>query len=123
MRTTVLGLLLVLGFTASAWAWGDDDEPIVLHDGSWICSTPEAYETAIELESTTDKTFSELKKDLLDRKLCMYVDGGDIEDMMAPYVIVVDQRMSFREQSSLITHLIKPQNWEVLSKTPGNYNN
>ena len=91
MRTTVLGLLLVLGFTASAWAWDDDDKPIVLHDGSWVCSTPEAYETAIELESTTDKTFGELKKELIDRKLCIRIGGDDIEDMMAPYVIIVDQ--------------------------------
>ena len=92
MRITVLGLFLSLICTAPAWAWGEDDEPIVLHDGSWICSTPEAYETAIELEGSPEKTFGELKKDLLDRKLCIYIEGGDIEDMMAPYVTVIEKR-------------------------------
>ena len=92
MRITLLGLIFVLGYTITAWAWGDEDNPIVLYDGSWVCSTPDAYETAIEMENNTDKSFRELKKDLIDQKLCIYIEGDDIEDMMAPYVIIVDQQ-------------------------------
>ena len=65
---------------------------MMLWDGTWVCSTPEAYDQAVDLERNTDKGFRELKKDLLDRKLCMYFDGGDVADMMAPYVIVVEEQ-------------------------------
>ena len=94
MKSIAIGLILICGLGASAWSWDDDDQPMMLWDGSWICSTPEAYEQAIDVERDTDMSFSELKKDLLDRKLCMYIDGGDVDGMMAPYVIVVDEQAS-----------------------------
>tara|TARA_B100000315_G_scaffold247920_1_gene277243 strand:- start:100 stop:519 length:420 start_codon:yes stop_codon:yes gene_type:complete len=92
MKTIIAGLICICSFTAAAWSWGDEDQPMMLWDGSWVCSTPEAYGQAVDLERNTDKSFTELKKDLLDRKLCIYIDGGDVADMMAPYVIVVEEQ-------------------------------
>ena len=92
MKKFIAGLVCICSFTAAAWSWDDEDQPMMLWDGSWACSTPEAYDQAIDLERDTDKSFTELKKDLLERKLCIYIDGGDVEDMMAPYVIVVEEQ-------------------------------
>lgn len=92
MKSIAIGLILIFGLGAPAWSWGDEDQPMMLWDGTWVCSTPEAYDQAVDLERNTDKGFRELKKDLLDRKLCMYFDGGDVADMMAPYVIVVEEQ-------------------------------
>ena len=94
MKSIAIGLILIFGLGAPAWSWGDEDQPMMLWDGTWVCSTPEAYDQAIDLERNTDMSFTALIKDLLDRKLCIYIDGGDVEDMMAPYVIVVDEQGS-----------------------------
>ncbi len=92
MKNIIAGLICICSFAAAAWSWDDEDQPMMLWDGSWVCSTPEAYDQAIDLERDTDKSFTELKNDLLERKLCIYIDGGDVEDMMAPYVIVVEEQ-------------------------------
>ena len=94
MKSMAIGLILIFGLGTPAWSWGDEDEPMMLWDGSWVCSTPEAYDQAIDLERTTDMGFRALKEDLLDRKLCIYIDGGDIADIMAPFVIVVEEQAS-----------------------------
>ena len=92
MKNIIAGLICICSFAAAAWSWDDEDQPMMLWDGSWVCSTPEAYDQAVDLERNTDKSFRELKKDLLDRKLCIYIDGGDVADMMAPYVIVLEEQ-------------------------------
>jgi len=94
MRLAAATLFFFVGLILPAGAWDEDDQPMMLWDGSWVCSTPEAYEEAIGLEGDTGKSFTQIKSYLLENKLCIYIDGEDVEDMMAPYVIVVEEKAS-----------------------------
>ena len=94
MRLLTAALFFFVGLITLAWAWDDDDQPMMLWDGSWVCSTPDAYEEAIVLERDTGRSLTEIKGYLLENKLCIYIDGEDVEDMMAPYVIVVEEKAS-----------------------------
>ncbi len=63
-----------------------------LKEGSWVCTSPEAYDIAIEEQRKWEGgNFEELKKDLLDRKLCMYVDAEYVEKMMVPYCHILER--------------------------------
>jgi hypothetical protein len=68
--------------------------PYLLHPGTWVCTTPEAYDQALAEQAKTNghKELMALKERLLSEKSCMYVDDDDIEDMMAPFVQVVDHQ-------------------------------
>ena len=82
--------LLAVAVTGPAAAQQLD--PQVLWDGTWVCSSPEAYTTGLRMvEDRQGKSFGELKAELLKQKLCMYVDGDDVEDMMAPFVTIHDR--------------------------------
>ncbi len=64
-----------------------------LKEGSWVCSTPEAYDLAVEEERRWQgANLAELKKDLLERRLCMYVDAEYVEKMMVPFATVVERQ-------------------------------
>jgi hypothetical protein len=68
--------------------------PFLLHEGTWVCVTPEAYDQALAEQAKTNgyKDLMALKERLLAAKSCMFVDDEDIEDMMAPFVEVVEQQ-------------------------------
>ena len=64
-----------------------------LKEGSWVCSTPEAYDLAVEEERRwRGANLEELKKDLLERRLCMYVDAEYVDKMMVPFATVVERQ-------------------------------
>jgi hypothetical protein len=81
-------------------------EPQVLKEGSWLCGSPEAYDQAVAAERDLQgKGLTALKGQLLEQQLCMYIDNTYLEDMMAPFVTVLDQqgdkvRVSFTVQST-----------------------
>jgi hypothetical protein len=68
--------------------------PYLLHVGTWVCSTPEAYDQALTEQARTNgrKELMALKARLLAEKLCMLVDDDHLEDMMAPFVEVIEQQ-------------------------------
>jgi hypothetical protein len=82
----VVFVLLSLGIAA-----GHAAEPQTLKEGVWVCRTPAAYDQAI-VEEHQEKDLQALKQRLLDQKLCMYVDDEYLEDMMAPFVQVLDRQ-------------------------------
>jgi hypothetical protein len=89
MRTVYVVMLLVSIAVGGAGA----AEPQMLKEGSWLCSSPEAYDQAVmEERNWQGKDLAALKKQLLEQKLCMYVDDKYLEDMMAPFVTVLDQQ-------------------------------
>ena len=65
-----------------------------MKEGTWVCVTPEAYDQALAEQAKTNgyKELMALKDRLLAEKSCMFVDDEDIEDMMAPFVEVVDRQ-------------------------------
>jgi hypothetical protein len=96
MRTLlILTVLVTLGARLS-WAADEghefDWDPVTLTGNNWVCTSPEAYTEAVELEQKTPRAeFDHLKEDLLARKACMFVDGDDAEDIMAPFVKVLER--------------------------------
>ena len=67
--------------------------PYLLHEGTWVCESPAAYDQALAEQAKTNgyKELMALKDRLLEAKRCMYLDDDDIEDMMAPYVEVLER--------------------------------
>lgn len=88
LAVTALGLALASGPAAAAT---DGEGPFVLSEGSFVCVSPEAYAEAEERAKTAPSRFK-LAKQLTEEKLCIMVDEEDIEDMMAPFVLVTDTK-------------------------------
>ncbi len=64
-----------------------------LKEGSWLCTTPEAYDLALaEERAWQGGDPEELRKQLLERKLCMYVDAEFVQKMMVPFAKVLDRQ-------------------------------
>ncbi|ETX06918.1 MAG: hypothetical protein ETSY2_14255 [Candidatus Entotheonella gemina] len=81
----VLGVVL-LGFTPAV-------ERTTLKNGSWLCVSPEAYDQAVaEAKHQRGKEREALKEKLLEDKLCMYADDELLEDIMAPWVQVIERQ-------------------------------
>lgn len=89
----VLGVVFLLLAVAAAPATATDP-PYLLDEGTWVCSTPAAYDQAIIEQKKTNgyQELTALKDQQLADKLCMFVDDDDIEDMMAPFVEVIERQ-------------------------------
>jgi len=86
----LVALALVTGSAAGA---GAGEYLLTMKPGSWVCSTPEAYDTAVaEQRNGTGADLERLKAQLLDQKLCMYVDEEYVEKMMVPYATVLERQ-------------------------------
>jgi hypothetical protein len=85
-------LLAVVGTGLAATA--AEGPPYLLHENTWVCVTPEAYDQALVDQAKTSgyKELIVLKDRLLAEKSCMFVDDEDIEDMMAPFVEVIERQ-------------------------------
>jgi hypothetical protein len=94
MIRIVLALALLAVAVGTAQARATKGPPYLLEEGTWICATPEDYDRAIAEQGKTNgyPELMALKERLLAAKSCMYVDDDDIEDMMAPFVTVVDRQ-------------------------------
>jgi hypothetical protein len=68
--------------------------PYLLHENTWVCATPETYDQALAEQAKTNgyKELMALEERLLAEQACMLVDDDDIEDMMAPFVEVVERQ-------------------------------
>ena len=68
-------------------------EPQTLRENSWLCTTPEAYDQAVEAERKRQANgLQELKDQLLDAKLCMYVDHQYVAKMRVPVVTILGRQ-------------------------------
>jgi hypothetical protein len=85
---------LPLAVASASATTAAEGPPYLLHDGTWVCSTPAAYDQAIAEQAKTNgyEELMALKERLLSEKLCMFVDDDDIEDMMAPFVEVIERQ-------------------------------
>jgi hypothetical protein len=87
-------LALPLAVTTTPATRAAEGPPYLLHEGTWVCVTPEAYNQALAEQAKTNgyKELMALTQRLLNEKSCMYVDDDDIEDMMAPFVEVIERQ-------------------------------
>jgi hypothetical protein len=93
MKPALWVIPLAMALLGGGAAGAADGPPYLLHEGTWVCVTPEAYDQALAEQAGTNgyKELMALKERLLAAKSCMFVDDEDIEDMMAPFVEIVDQ--------------------------------
>ena len=68
--------------------------PYLLEEGTWICATPQDYDQAIAEQQKINgyPELKALKERLLQAKSCMMIEDEDIEDMLPPFVTVVDRQ-------------------------------
>lgn len=92
MRTLSLAvaLLVAVAATTAAEAAELPSEPQIFNRASWICRTPKDYERAVQAAKTAPDV-EELGEELLERRLCLYLEYDDIEDIFAPFVQVHEQ--------------------------------
>lgn len=88
MTIAALAMLLVSLGVGPAQA----EEPQTLRENSWLCVTPEAYDQArAEERRRQGNGLQELKDQLLEAKLCMYVDHQYVDKMRVPVVTIIER--------------------------------
>ena len=89
MKMLGLAVILTLALLGGAQA----AERTTLKNGSWLCVSPEAYnQAAAAAQHLRGQKLDALKKQLLDNKRCMYADDELLEDIMAPWVQVLERQ-------------------------------
>jgi len=89
MKTTS-AVILVVGVVVGLAHAG---EPLqTLKEGSWLCTTPEAYDRAIVEQHRPNSDLEEVKERFLAEKLCIYADAGFVEKMMVPFATVLERQ-------------------------------
>ena len=63
-----------------------------LKEGSWLCTTPEAYDLAIAEQRKLESDLEALKERLLAQKLWIYADAAFVEKMTVPYAKVLERQ-------------------------------
>lgn len=90
LRKVLLAAMIVAGTSATGQA--ASDTLTVLFEDTWICANQENYQEAVNRSEAPDSPgLRSLDKELREAGKCMLVDGEKIEDMMAPYVEVLEQ--------------------------------
>jgi hypothetical protein len=93
VKTSVVNVtlgLVVLGIVVGPAHAGEYLQ--TLKEGSWLCSTPEAYDLAIAEERGQNGSLEDLKQRLLEQKQCIYMDAAFVEKMMVPFARVVERQ-------------------------------
>lgn len=95
-------VLTFLGTALGAAAHGA--EPQTLAEGAWVCATPEAHDRAVAAEAEGQDPHA-LEDEL--RAHCIRMTSERLEDVMAPFVAVVD-RMDDKARVSFILEVYDP---------------
>lgn len=83
----VAALAVVMAAGAAAAA-----EPYTFEEGTWVCQSSDAYDDAIaEVKKRQGKNLGDLKQRLKEQGYCTYMDDDALEDMMAPFVQVLEE--------------------------------
>lgn len=92
MKTLRSVIFLILLAASAGAVQADEQGPFILEMGSWVCDTPEDYDKAVSAQQEGSKSVFQLAKELFDQGSCIYVDDDMLEDIMAPYVSIVEQQ-------------------------------
>ena len=82
----VLALIGTLFVVPTLAADGD----LTLQLGSWVCATPDNYDQIVSAQRDGGSSPFQLKKE--NEKTCVYMDDENLEEMMAPFVKVLEQQ-------------------------------
>ncbi|MCB1809964.1 MAG: hypothetical protein KDJ99_33770 [Candidatus Competibacteraceae bacterium] len=78
--------LIMSGSSLTLAAEGD----LVLQRGSWVCDTPDRYDQIVTAQSQGGNSFEQLQQEY--QNTCLYMDGDNLDEMMAPFVKVLEQQ-------------------------------
>jgi hypothetical protein len=83
----------LLGITFAATTPTQADETFTtLKQDIFVCISPKVYDEAmVKLRELNGKDIESLKKDLAEKKQCMFVDAQMVDDLMAPYAVVLER--------------------------------
>ena len=87
MQSMILTIAISLSLAVPAIAADGD---LTLKLGSWVCATPENYEQIVAAQQSGGKSPFQLQKE--NKSVCVYMDDENLEEMMAPFVKVLDQQ-------------------------------
>ena len=88
MKTIAIlpAMALLLAPIAAIADPGPINPPHVLYSGSLLCKSPEIYQEAADSETGSSRA------EMLDANQCMSITEDDIEEMLAPFVEVIEKR-------------------------------
>ena len=94
MTRPVLALAILALGIGTAHAKATKGPPYLLEEGTWLCVTPEDYDKAIAEQAKINgyPELMALNERLVAAKSCILIDDEHIEDMLAPFVTVVDRQ-------------------------------
>lgn len=87
-----------------------------LKENIFVCVSPEAYDDAmVRVRGINGSELDDLKKDLGEKKQCMFVDAEIVEGIMAPFAVVLNRDgtkvqvqfiVTFRKRIELLHRMI-----------------
>ena len=97
----VLGMVTALGATTALAA--QEEGPLMLGEGSWVCDSPETYEGVLAARKSGEGVRA-IEKRTREARTCVYLDDDNLEDMMAPFVQVLERDGDMIRVSFIIEH-------------------
>lgn len=87
-----------------------------LKENIFVCVSPEVYDEAmVRVRSVNGSELEDLRKDLGEKKQCMFVDAEIVEGIMAPFAVVLQRNgtkvqvqfvVTFRKRIALLHRMI-----------------
>lgn len=96
-----MGVMMALGAAAAGAA--QDEGPLMLGEGSWVCDTPETYDGVLAARKSGEAVRA-IEKRTREASTCVYLDDDNLEDMMAPFVQVLERDGEMVKVSFIIEH-------------------
>ena len=122
IRTNLARFALVALLGAAAFAPAQAGETFTtLKENIFICISPQAYEEAmVRVTATNGGNLEPVKKELLEAKQCMFVDAELVDNIMAPFAIVL-QRDGTKVQVQFIVTFRKRVENQLLHRMINRY--
>jgi hypothetical protein len=92
IRTIGLTAVALFGLSVAVLPSRAGDTLTTLKENIFVCVSPQAYDDAMSrVRELNGKDLEPLKKDLGEKKQCMFVDAEMADDIMAPFAVVLDR--------------------------------
>lgn len=96
MRLPVIGGAWLAIATAAAAG-----EPMMFSNSAWVCDTPEHYGAAVA-EQRAGRDLPALRRELLQAQQCIFVEYDDQDDLLPPFVTLIEERDGLTKVSFMI---------------------
>ncbi|HWH49720.1 MAG TPA: hypothetical protein VN664_18125 [Burkholderiales bacterium] len=120
MNRIVKGRLMaaaLVGMAVLAPAQAADNKYTTLKENIFVCISPQAYDDAMaRVQALNSRDLEPLKKELSEAQQCMFVDPHMVDNIMAPFAVVLQRDgtkvqvqfiVTFRDRVEFLHRLIK----------------